>query len=534
MEKLLSSLSKLPMKALEWWNKFSTKQKTVIVCVAAGVVLLFSVLTVFLTRDQYKVLITAETTKEAAKVKELLDENSLTYKVSADGKQVSILTTQESDANLVLGANDIPTQGYSIDNVVEGGFTTTESDKQKKYKLYLENLIERDLETNDAIRTANVQLSIPQDDGTLIAKNEDSFASVILELDGEFTTDAATAVARFIATALGNENSENITIIDTAGNLLFSGEDELSVSGTAGSQLGAKQQAEAIVKSEIKSVLLGTDLYDNIEVASNLVLDFSTYEKTQHDYTPAEGQTQGVLSQEDLYQSDATGGVAGEPGTASNDETTYVVEDQTTSTETVTEESRKYLPNESIVNQKIPAGLLKYDESSISVTAKKIKLYKEDEVKDQGLLVDTTWKEFQVANSEQKKLEVDGEIVSIVSKATGITEENIKIVAYETPVFVDSEGIAVDFGDVIAIVLIVVILGLLAFVVFRSMRSSSEQLSEEELSVESLLQSTPQIEVENIEFDDKSETRKMIEKFVDEKPDAAANLLRNWLTEDWG
>lgn len=104
MEKLLSSLSKLPMKALEWWNKFSTKQKTVIVCVAAGVVLLFSVLTVFLTRDQYKVLITAETTKEAAKVKELLDENSLTYKVSADGKQVSILTTQESDANLVLGA----------------------------------------------------------------------------------------------------------------------------------------------------------------------------------------------------------------------------------------------------------------------------------------------------------------------------------------------------------------------------------------------------------------------------------------------
>ena len=28
--------------------------------------------------------------------------------------------------------------------------------------------------------------------------------------------------------------------------------------------------------------------------------------------------------------------------------------------------------------------------------------------------------------------------------------------------------------------------------------------------------------------------RKLIEKFVDENPEAAANLLRNWLNEDWG
>ena len=57
---------------------------------------------------------------------------------------------------------------------------------------------------------------------------------------------------------------------------------------------------------------------------------------------------------------------------------------------------------------------------------------------------------------------------------------------------------------------------------------------EEELSVENLLQSTPEVEVEDIEVETKSETRKMIEKFVDDNPEAAANLLRNWLNEDWG
>ena len=78
------------------------------------------------------------------------------------------------------------------------------------------------------------------------------------------------------------------------------------------------------------------------------------------------------------------------------------------------------------------------------------------------------------------------------------------------------------------------ILGLLAFVILRSMKETKTEETEEELSVESLLQSTPTDTLEDIELEEKSETRKMIEKFVDENPEAVANLLRNWLSEDWG
>ena len=40
-------------------------------------------------------------------------------------------------------------------------------------------------------------------------------------------------------------------------------------------------------------------------------------------------------------------------------------------------------------------------------------------------------------------------------------------------------------------------------------------------------------DMEDIGYSEKSETRLLIEKFVDENPDAAALLLRNWLNEDW-
>lgn len=39
--------------------------------------------------------------------------------------------------------------------------------------------------------------------------------------------------------------------------------------------------------------------------------------------------------------------------------------------------------------------------------------------------------------------------------------------------------------------------------------------------------------LEDIGYNEKTETRLLIEKFVDENPEAAAQLLRNWLNEDW-
>ena len=47
--------------------------------------------------------------------------------------------------------------------------------------------------------------------------------------------------------------------------------------------------------------------------------------------------------------------------------------------------------------------------------------------------------------------------------------------------------------------------------------------------VDSLLNQT----LEDIELAEKSETRRTIEKFIDENPEAVAALLRNWLNEEW-
>ena len=125
-------------------------------------------------------------------------------------------------------------------------------------------------------------------------------------------------------------------------------------------------------------------------------------------------------------------------------------------------------------------------------------------------------------------------LVPYTQVATGIPSKNVTFVAYEEMQFIDAAEEEVSYKDIIQIVLIIIILGLLGFVVFMSLRTKKEVEEEEEISVEDLLQSTQQEELENIELEQKSEARKLIENFVEENPEAVATLLRNWLDEDWG
>lgn len=529
-------LKEILNKILEWWNKFSARQKTLIIAAAAGIIIAFAIVITIVAKPRYILLIECETTKEASEVSDLLTEQNLDFHVSDDGYRIEINKKQQSEANLLLGANDIQAAAYTIDNVTDGGFSTTEADKQKRYELYLETRIANDMVAKfSAVKSANVEINMPENSGTLIAEKEEASVWIILELSGEFTTDNAAYLAKGVAKAVGNETEENIVIMDYDGNMLFSGDDNYSAAGTASSQLGVKTQWETQVKSEIRQVLLGTNEFDKIEVASNLDLSFATSEEVYHEYSAPDGSSQGLKSSDRTYTSESQNTGGGLPGTDSNGEDLeYVYQDSANSSSSTEETENNYLPNERITTTSSLPGNINYSSSSIAVTGIKYRVIREEDIDAQGLLDGITWEEYKIAHAEGERMEVDDAIFEVVSKATGFPVENIAFVARTENIFLDREGLNINTSDVIQIVLIIIILALLAFVVLRSMRSEKAAEQPEELPVEALLQSQPEVELEDISTETMSETRRLIEKFVDENPEAVANLLRNWLNQDWG
>ena len=246
-----------------------------------------------------------------------------------------------------------------------------------------------------------------------------------------------------------------------------------------------------------------------------------------------DGRDEGYLAHREQFNSENENSGSYVPGTDSNDETVYPSPDSNNSSSTQTEMLEDFLPNEDIKYKITPAGAINYNNSGMSIALIRYREYREEDVDRQGLLDGITWEEFKLNNAADVKMEVDEDYYNMAHTATRIPRENITIVSYESPVFIDKPGLSVSWTSVSGVAMLIVILALLGFVVLRSMSSRRQAAEDEELSVENLLQSTPETELEDIDVEAKSEVRKMIEKFVDENPESAAALLRNWLSEEW-
>ena len=180
-------------------------------------------------------------------------------------------------------------------------------------------------------------------------------------------------------------------------------------------------------------------------------------------------------------------------------------------------------------------GVIDYTKSSVAIVLNKKVIYNETDEKAKGTLANTTWAQFKAANAASVPITVDPTMLQMIAFATGFNVANISVQANEVHEFQDATVTQGSFINYLAIILAVLIFGLLGFVVWRSLRPVEVTEIEPELSVEALLSSTKAAQnIEEIDLNDKSETRMAIEKFVDENPEAVALLLRNWINEDWG
>lgn len=137
-------------KITAWWKKFNTKQRSVLISIVAVVIVALVILGVVISRPTQVELVEAQSASEASTIKGVLEDNNISYEV--DSKLVFFVNkSDEVNAIMALGDNGIPAQAYSIDNVTDGSFSTTEADKQKKYQVYLEDKLKDHLEKQSYI-----------------------------------------------------------------------------------------------------------------------------------------------------------------------------------------------------------------------------------------------------------------------------------------------------------------------------------------------------------------------------------------------
>lgn len=534
MNAILDKLKQIPARLLEFWKKYTSKQKTLIVCIVAGVFLLLVGTVYFISRPEMEVLIENETTAQSSEITKMLDTAGIKYNLSRDSRTIYVNSKDYSDALLCMADNGIPSLGMTLDELFDNTFSTTESEKTLKANIYKQDWLRSALLEMDHVEGAIVAITPPSATESLFEETQETSVAVFLTVDDEFQKEQAKAIANIMAGAVGNKTTDNVTIVDQNGRLLFSQSDDL-LSGNVSSMLEYQQEVSNLKVEALYKLLLGIPAYDDAKIVPNLSFDMDQMTEYFEEYSVAEGNDQGYLTHDYIYEAVNATGSGGTPGTSSNDGTDYMIETTPSEGASVEVADRTYQPNKRETNVIKAVGALKPEESSMAINLISYHTYNEKDMKAQGLLEGQSFDDFILANEAEIPLEVSEEIYSLVSNATGIDVGSIQILAWEVPVFQPIVSSGWGWSDYLMIILAVLIIALLIFVVFKGSSPVEVTEMEPELSVEQLLATTKENQsLDDIEFSDKSETRRMIEKFVDENPDAVAQLLRNWLSDEWG
>ena len=223
---MMDRLIAIKDKFLAFWDKYTTKQKTLIISVVLAIFFAIVLLGYFLTRPVYTELVklsgdTASTFDSA------LSSGGIDYKKESDSKGNTVFSVEQSqysDAVLLMGENKITDTEMSWDDAFNNDMTVSSAEKQTKATLALQSSIRKGLMNFDGVEDATVYVNRPTDDGTIFSEKKETSVSASLKLakGSEITSETAQAIAYYLANAVGNSTTDNIILTDTTGNLLLS------------------------------------------------------------------------------------------------------------------------------------------------------------------------------------------------------------------------------------------------------------------------------------------------------------------------
>lgn len=537
-------VKEIPEKFKVFWDKYTSKQKTIVIAIICVVLIAIGVVAWLASRPTWSKFQVFDSVDDANTMTKALDDQSITWKASSDGKTIYVHQDDMTNALYAMSDNGLTDKGYTWDAAFDNSMSTTESEKDQKRVLALQSEIRQSLIQYKFIDDANVFINVPETTYTVLSSDDAETAktsitaSIELNDKNKDLLDDKTAetLAYWLANTVGTD-VKNVIINDTDGKCIYNGNTSDGLGGvlTGGSTEYCNKLRNTIADN-VTTLLIRCG-YDDAQVGTDgIQFDMNKIETLTKEYSVDDGREYGYPTNLYTYSSKGASGNGGTPGTDSNDSDTDYVNNSSSGTSNTVDVQKltALLTNEKVQNIKQETPAIKLADSSLGIVVRKYTVYKEDDLKADGTLDKTTWDQFISQNNKISTTTVSTDEINLISAATGVSANKITVLAYNVPQFVSSTKSSNGISNYLMIILTVLIIALLIFVILRGASPLAAEDEEPELSVEQLLATTKENQsFDDIEFSDKSETRKMIEKFVDENPEAVAQLLRNWLNDEW-
>jgi flagellar M-ring protein FliF len=270
-------------------NSLSKTQKIIIASVTGLVVVGIFAISIMSKTPDYAVLFSDLQPEDANKIIEKLNERSIEYKLSNAGKTINVPRENVYELRLALAGEGMPFSGvvgYEIFDKTNFGI----SDFQQKvnYKRALQGELVRTVQRLEAVENAQINIVVPEK-ALFKEDQKKTTASVIIKLKPNkpsLSTENIVAISNLIASSVEGLEPNNITIIDSKGNLLSSTEQRDHFLSLSASQYDIKRKVELHLTDKAQSMLNQVLGFGKSVVKVDAELDFSQMERTSRTYDP--------------------------------------------------------------------------------------------------------------------------------------------------------------------------------------------------------------------------------------------------------
>ncbi len=258
----------------------------------------------------YKVLFSGLTQEDAGEVVAKLKEQRSPYQLSQDGTAILVPAEQVYETRLALAGEGLPRGGgvgFEIFNEVSLG--TTDFVQRLNYQRALQGELARTIRNFQQVVEARVHIATPKE-SVFIEDEKPPTASISVKLRGreKLSQHQIQSIVNLVASAVPGLTTENITLVDTSGRLLFrkQGEGDGILSG---SQLEYQMKIEDTLRQKVETMLEEVVGINKARARVTAEIDYSRKELTEENFDP---EAQVVRSEQLLTENDQRGGLTPE------------------------------------------------------------------------------------------------------------------------------------------------------------------------------------------------------------------------------
>lgn len=253
----------------------------------------FTTLFFWANKTEFKVAYNGLSKDDAALVVDKLKESNTSYRLTGDGTTIMVPQAVVYDVRLSMAKEGIPKGGHvGFEIFDKTEFGTTEFVQKINKKRAIQGELARTISAFDEVKTARVMIVMPKD-SVFVEEMKTPSASILLELNSDLEKEKVTAIAHLVASSIQDLTPKLVTIVDTAGRILFEGKSEeeeakINAKNLADAQYQHKVRFEENLTKRIQTMLERIVGTDKAIVRVTSEMDFSKNDMNEEIYDPFE------------------------------------------------------------------------------------------------------------------------------------------------------------------------------------------------------------------------------------------------------